>query len=225
MRIGLSTRTFSADTYVEYRDGLAQDWAIFLEKLGYIPIFIPNTLLKIDEFISDLSLDMIILTGGGSCPNQLNIETKSLQSERNFTEKALLKYSVTNKMPLLGVCRGFQFINMYFGGTVTRGLKSIEKISSNHIATEHKVFLVEKDWSCLTRASHMQVNSFHDDGILASQLASCLNITAVSDKERFLVEGFKHKSLPISGIQWHPERSVTSLEFDRLLIEKMIRRV
>jgi putative glutamine amidotransferase len=62
MRIGLSTRTFSADTYVEYRDGLAQDWAIFLEKLGYIPIFIPNTLLKIDEFISDLSLDMIILT-------------------------------------------------------------------------------------------------------------------------------------------------------------------
>jgi gamma-glutamyl-gamma-aminobutyrate hydrolase PuuD len=71
----------------------------------------------------------------------------------------------------------------------------------------------------------MQVNSFHDDGILASQLASCLNITAVSDKERFLVEGFKHKSLPISGIQWHPERSVTSLEFDRLLIEKMIRRV
>ena len=57
------------------------------------------------------------------------------------------------------------------------------------------------------------------------QLASCLNITAVSNEERCLVEGFKHKFLPISGIQWHPERSDTSLEFDSLLIKKMISRI
>jgi N5-(cytidine 5'-diphosphoramidyl)-L-glutamine hydrolase len=224
MRIGLSTRTFSANTYVEHRDGLAQDWASFLEKLGYVPIFIPNTLLKIDEFLSDLSLDMIILTGGGDCPTQLTIATNDLQNKRNLTEKALLEYSVANKTPLLGVCRGFQFINAYFGGTVTRSLKDIEQISGNHVATEHKVFFVVHDWLSLNRASQMQVNSFHDDGILDSQLASCLDITAVSDEERCLVEGFRHKSLPISGIQWHPERSDTSLEFDRLLIKKIIRR-
>lgn len=224
MRIGLSTRTFAADAYVEHRDGLAQDWASFLEKLGYIPIFIPNTLLKIDEFLSNLSLDMIILTGGGDCPTQLDIATKDLQNKRNFTEKALLAYSVANKTPLLGVCRGFQFINAYFGGTVTRGLIGTEQISGNHVATEHKVFFVEQDWSDLIRASQIQVNSFHDDGILVSQLASCLDITAVSDEEKCLVEGFRHKFLPISGIQWHPERSDTSLEFDRLLIKKMIRR-
>jgi len=57
-----------------------------------------------------------------------------------------------------------------------------------------------------------------------SQLAGCLDITAVSDEESSLVEGFRHKFLPISGIQWHPERSDTSLEFDRLLIKKMISR-
>ena len=83
-------RTFSADAYVENRDGLAQDWASFLEKLGYIPIFIPNALLKVDEFLSNLSLDMIILTGGGECPVQLETATKDIQNNRNFTEKALI---------------------------------------------------------------------------------------------------------------------------------------
>ena len=213
-----------ADAYVEHRDGLAQDWASFLEKLGYIPIFIPNTLLKVDEFLSNLSLDMIILTGGGECPVQLETATKDIQNKRNFTEKALIEYSVANETPLLGVCRGFQFINTYFGGTLTRGLTGTEQISGNHVATEHKVFFVEQDWSDLIKADQIQVNSFHDDGILVSQLAGCLDITAVSDEESSLVEGFRHKFLPISGIQWHPERSDTSLEFDRLLIKKMISR-
>jgi len=213
-----------ADAYVEHRDGLAQDWASFLEKLGYIPIFIPNTLLKVDEFLSNLSLDMIILTGGGECPVQLETATKDIQNKRNFTEKALIEYSVANETPLLGVCRGFQFINTYFGGTLTRGLTGTEQISGNHVATEHKVFFVEQDWSDLIRANQILVNSFHDDGILVSQLANCLDITAVSDEESSLVEGFRHKFLPISGIQWHPERSDTSLEFDRLLIKKMISR-
>jgi putative glutamine amidotransferase len=218
-------RTFSADAYLEFRDGLAQDWASFLEKLGYIPIFIPNTLLKVDDFLSDLSLDMIILTGGGDCPAQLETGTNNLQNNRNFTEKALVAYSVANKIPLLGVCRGFQFINTYFGGTVTRGLTGIGQISGNHVATEHEVLFVEQYWRDLKLVNQIPVNSFHDDGILVGQLASCLDITAVSAEDRCLVEGFRHKLLPISGIQWHPERSDTSLEFDRLLIKKMIRRV
>ena len=224
MRIGLSMRTFSTGSYVEHRDGLAQDWARFIEKLEYTPIFIPNSLLKVNEFLSNLSLDMIILTGGGECPVQLETVTKDIQNNRNFTEKALIEYSVVNKTPLLGVCRGFQLINTFFGGTLTRGLTGTEQISGNHVATEHKVFFVEQDWSDLIRANQIQVNSFHDDGILVSQLANCLDITAVSDEESSLVEGFRHKFLPISGIQWHPERSNTSLEFDRLLIKKMISR-
>jgi len=224
MRIGLSMRTFSTGSYVEHRDGLAQDWARFIEKLEYTPIFIPNSLLKVNEFLSNLSLDMIILTGGGVGPVQLETATKDIQNKRNFTEKALIEYSVANQTPLLGVCRGFQLINTFFGGTFTQGLTGTEQISVNHVATEHKVFFVEQDWSDLIKADQIQVNSFHDDGILVSQLAGCLDITAVSDEESSLVEGFRHKFLPISGIQWHPERSDTSLEFDRLLIKKMISR-
>ena len=225
MRIGLSMRTISSESYVEHRDGLAQDWALFLEKLEYIPIFIPNSLSKVDEFLSNLSLDMIILTGGGECPEQLETATKDIQNNRNFTEKALIEYSVANKIPLLGVCRGFQFINTYFGGTITRGLTNTEQINVNHVSSEHRVFVTEQDWSDLLGVNQIQVNSFHDDGIMDYQLASCLNITAVSNEERCLVEGFKHKFLPISGIQWHPERSDTSLEFDSLLIKKMISRI
>jgi len=225
MRIGLSMRTFSTGSYVEHRDGLAQDWASFLEKLEYVPIFIPNSLLKVDEFLSNLSLDMIILTGGGDCPLQLETSTKDIQNKRNFTEKALIEYSIDNKIPLLGVCRGFQFINIYFGGTITKDLSSTEDIIVNHVSSEHKVFFNEQDWSDITGRSQIQVNSYHDDGIMDNQLASCLDITAVSDEERFLVEGFRHKFLPISGIQWHPERSNTSLEFDSSLIKKMISRV
>ena len=185
---------------------------------------IPNTFRNVDEFLSNLSPDMIILTGGGECPAQLDIATKDPQNSRILTERALVAYSVANNIPLLGVCRGFQFINPYFGGAVTRNLTGAEPTLGNHVATEHDIFFVEQDWSDLIRANQMQVNSFHDDGILVSQLASCLDITAVADDEGRLVEGFRHKFLPISGIQWHPERSETSLEFDRLLIEKIIGR-
>lgn len=225
MRIGLSMRTFSTGSYVEHRDGLAQDWARFLEKLEYIPIFIPNSLSKVDDFLSNLSLDMIILTGGGDCPVQLETATNDIQNKRNFTEKALIEYCVANKIPLLGVCRGFQLINTYFGGTTTKGIASTEQITINHVSSEHKVLLTEQDWSSLIGKNKIQVNSFHDDGIMDNQLASCLNITAVSNEERYLIEGFRHKSLPISGVQWHPERSNASLEFDSLLIKKMISRV
>ena len=51
-------------SYNEKRDSISQDWMIFLQKLNLMPILIPNNIDNIENYISELELDGIILSGG-----------------------------------------------------------------------------------------------------------------------------------------------------------------
>ena len=62
-KIGITLRTGSASDYDEQRDMLSQDWPIFLEKIGLTPIFIPNSLEKISQFLDEIEMDGFILSG------------------------------------------------------------------------------------------------------------------------------------------------------------------
>ena len=63
-KIGITLRTGSASDYNEQRDLLSQDWPPFLEKIGLTPIFIPNSLEKISQFLDEIEMDGFILSGG-----------------------------------------------------------------------------------------------------------------------------------------------------------------
>ena len=53
-KIGISLRVVEAPSYDEKRDALSHDWPKLLEKLGFNPIYIPNTLSHVDEFFSEI---------------------------------------------------------------------------------------------------------------------------------------------------------------------------
>jgi len=187
-KIGISSRIVENFTYKESRDALSHEWGEFLEKIDLIPIQIPNSLKSLDSFLKNIKLDGIILSGGdniGEFP------------KRDKTEKELLEYGIQNKIPILGVCRGLQIINEFFGGRI------IKSNSGKHVGKNHQI-LLENEFK-KRFFERVEVNSFHNNIIAENQIGKNLQKFA-SDEEDKTVEGICHREFPIIGVMWHPER-------------------
>jgi len=201
LKIGISLRVVEAPSYKDTRDALSQDWTNFLEQLNFIPILIPNSLSNPKKFLENLKLDGIILSGGD------NIGDFPI---RDKTEREILKHSIENNIPILGVCRGMQLINSYFGGT-------IKKTDSNqHVAKDHHVMLSGK--FNIEFTEDVQVNSFHKNIISKDGLGDKIKEFAKCDEDD-TVEGIYHEDFSIIGVMWHPERKQD--EFNRKILEKL----
>ena len=137
----------------------------------------------------------IILSGGDNIGDN---------SERDKTEEKILNYSIGKKIPLIGICRGMQVINKFFGGTI----KTSE--NSNHVGNPHFVSLLAKFASFL-ETKNLRVNSFHNNVIKQKNLGQNLEPFAISDDNT--IEGFYHSKLPIFGVMWHPEREKNKLQY------------
>ncbi len=189
-RIGISLRVMSAPNYDEKRDGLSQDWPIFLEKLNFSPIFIPNSLSDVKAFLNDMHLDGLILSGGDNLGDY---------PERDKTEKELLDYAIQNKIPTLGVCRGMQIINNYFNGSVEQSQ------NTQHVQKNHPVKIINPIFLDSFNSDSIMVNSFHFNLIRDNTLGKNLEPFAIVKSDN-TIEGFFHTDLPIFGVMWHPER-------------------
>lgn len=188
IKIGISLRIVEERNYKEKRDALSHDWIKFLEPLDMMPILIPNNLKNVNLFLEEMGIDHIILSGGD------NIGDDPL---RDKTEKEIIKFGIKNKIPIFGVCRGMQVINKFFGGDT--------KINSNsdHVGKNHPVIL-EDNFSEFLHSKSVVVNSFHNNIITNTNIGAELIPFAYSKDDT--IEGFCHKTLPIMGVMWHPER-------------------
>ncbi len=202
-KIGISSRIVKAKNYDEKRDAISHDWPPFLEKINSNIIFIPNTLNNVEDFLNDVGINGLILSGGDNIGDN---------QERDDTEKKILNFAIKYKIPLLGVCRGMQVINKYFDG-------SIEKNNdSSHVGTLHNVNLINDNIKSSIKKNSLKVNSFHNNIITISTLGKNIEPFAITDKDK-TIEGFFHKILPIVGIMWHPERDSS---YENQLIVKEI---
>ena len=189
-RIGISLRIVESTNYLERRDALSHDWPPLIEKLGALPIFIPNTLTKLEEFLEDVDLDGLILSGG---------DDVGKNPERDLCEKKIIDFGIKHKIPIFGVCRGMQAINNYFNGKVET------LTNSKHVKKPHSVNIVNSNFSSLLKADFIKVNSYHNNIIKQNILGNELEPFALSlDDET--IEGFFHRKFPIAGVMWHPER-------------------
>ena len=191
--IAISLRIVKAQNYDETRDALSHDWPQFLENLGIIPIYIPNNLLNVKNYLSAFEIDGLILSGG---------DNLGADPVRDKTETELLQYAMSKNIPTLGICRGLQLINQYFGGSIT------ENNSDSHVGTKHHLDIVDKKLEKILNTSEINTNSFHRNTILDSDLSSELTPIAIH-REDNTVEAALHNTLPILGLMWHPERAVS----------------
>jgi len=189
-KIGITLRMEHIEKYNEKRDAISHDWVKFLSISNVFPIFIPNNLKDVKHFIKTMNLDGIILSGG---------DNKGDDFERDNTEKEIIELAIKDKIPLLGVCRGMQVLNDFFGGSL-----SISN-DSNHVAKHHEIELLGIIPEKLFNSKKIEVNSFHNNLINKTSLGNDLQEFAVSENDN-TIEGFYHKNFPIMGVMWHPER-------------------
>ena len=125
MKVGLTQRVDFKEDISEYRDALDQRWIIFLESIGMTPILIPNQLKNIDQWLDSMQCQAYILTGGNDLDGLENAINVSPEGDK--TELAILEYAKKSNLPVLGVCRGFLFMNIFFGGKLERISDDVSK--------------------------------------------------------------------------------------------------
>jgi putative glutamine amidotransferase len=201
-------RVTESESYHEVRNSIAFEYVNFFESLGYLVILIPNNSSNIDKYV-DKDVIMIVLSGGNNVSPILynsNERLLDVYNERDACEQKLTEISIQKNIKLLGICRGFQFLNVYFGGCLVHNIH-------NHIGQNHSLI------SSLPYLNEQTSNSYHSQGISTSCLSENLTILAKSGDG--YIEAFKHKSMSILGVQWHPERQKKS--YDLELIKKFIK--
>lgn len=110
-------------------------------------------------------------------------------------------------------------INACFDGSLCHNLQDNPAIVEGHVATRHKVDLVNHFKEAFG-SGPMQVNSYHRHGVTTDGLAEGLVPCALASGG--VVEAFRHGTFPVWGIQWHPERPGSSAELDRRLIHSVL---
>lgn len=151
------------------------------------------------------SFDGLILAGGGDIsPNlfgQKNCGSQNIDLDRDLCELALLEYFAHRGLPVLGICRGHQVVNVWAGGGLLQDLG--EQNAIHRWEGCDKVHLVaacgmlEELYGPLFR-----VNSAHHQSV--GPLGRGLAVTARSADG--VIEATEHRSLPVFTTQFHPER-------------------
>lgn len=207
-KLVISQRVDEHRDYGERRDGLDQRWFELVDKLGCAPMPLPNIQAdRVDAYLDTIEPDAIILSGGNTLLAQVE-DANDVAPERDQFEAALLTWGLANEKPILGVCRGMQVINQFFGGSTCE--------LSGHVACRHRVSFVGD----LSETAPMEVNSFHNWGIPREQLGDELSPLAIAADGT--VEALSHVTQNILGIMWHPERESPFAEADLTLIRRLL---
>ena len=207
-RLGITQRVELFKAYGERRDCLDRRWSALALEVGFMPIPLPNIAAEIvPELLDVLQLDAVILSGGNSIA-KLDPTASDASLERDAFEVALVKEAIHRLLPILGVCRGLQMLNIHFGGQ----LSHIE----GHVRSYHRVVTVPEFSGFVPN----YINSYHDWAIMPDQLADQLN-PIVRDIDGN-IEGFAHRSKSVTGIMWHPEREHPFRQQDIELLRKLL---
>ena len=210
IKLALSMRITESSNYFEKRNSLAFEYIKFFESLDFFVILVPNNSQNIQKYVEELNVDGIILTGGNNVNPKLyngKEELESVYEERDQAEGILVDLAIKNNIPLLGICRGFHYLNVHFGGSISHYVK-------NHVKKNH---LLISDYSYLNNKS---TNSFHDQAVYEHDLGANFEVIASTDDD--VIEAIRHKKYKILGLQWHPERQ--KINYDKKLILDFFKR-
>ncbi|GAA5786539.1 glutamine amidotransferase [Chitiniphilus shinanonensis] len=144
-----------------------------------------NDEITLDQ-IEALQPKYLVVSPGPCSPNEAGISVPAI---RHFA----------GKLPILGVCLGHQSIGQAFGGRIVHAQALMHgKVSP----IEHTGVGVFKDLP-----SPFTVTRYHSLAIARDSLPDCLEVTAWTDDGEIM--GVRHKTLPIEGVQFHPESILT----------------
>ena len=155
----------------------------------------------------DMNYDGLLLGGGADVDparyGEENTACGGLDTARDAAEFALLEAYVKAGKPVLGICRGHQLMNVFFGGSLYQHLPCADMhIPTSEGDNAHEVTALPDSILGKLYGERFVVNSVHHQGV--KKLGQGLVATAFWNGE--YVEAIEHTEYPIFGVQWHPER-------------------
>lgn len=147
--------------------------------------------------------DGLLLPGGGDLDpalyGQANQGSRGIDAERDQRELALCRAFLEQKKPILGICRGAQVLAVALGGTLLQDLPSHSGLAdgSDRMHDTRTAGILTSLYG-----PECTVNSWHHQAV--DRVPPDCRILQVS--EDGVIEAFRHNTLPILAVQWHPER-------------------
>ncbi|MDO4704964.1 MAG: aminodeoxychorismate/anthranilate synthase component II [Comamonadaceae bacterium] len=174
-------RLLMIDNYDSFTYNIVQ----YFGELGADVTVWRNDEIGLDD-IAAFAPDRLVISPGPSSPAQAGISVAAI---RHFA----------GKVPILGVCLGHQSIGAAFGGRIVRAKELMHGKTSTITTNGEGVFAgLPKQFT---------VNRYHSLAIERESLPEALQITAWTDDGEIM--GIRHQSLPIEGVQFHPESILT----------------
>ena len=182
------------------------DYARGVIEAGGIPVHLP---VDVDPATVSERLDWIVLPGGtdidpiryGADPDP---ELLAPEPERDDLELGLLSAALDSDIPVLGICRGIQILNVFQGGTLHQHVPEHSRFDQPIHTTIHRVSFAEGSTLHELYGPSAEVNSLHHQTVAG--LGRDLTVTAQTDDGT--IEGLEMGD-SVVAVQWHPEMMPT----------------
>ena len=149
----------------------------------------------------------LLFPGGGDITPQLfgeaNHGSRNIDTELDILQLRAFQNALTQGVPILGICKGMQIINVGLGGTILQNLDTASCHTSAKADLYHKTTAAFDSFLYTLYGESFITNSRHHQAV--KQLGSQL-IPVQWCPIDHCVEAIIHTQLPIIGVQWHPER-------------------
>jgi putative glutamine amidotransferase len=211
----VTRRTIRKNKFIDY---VAEAHLALLVRLKTLPVMVPvveGARACLPGYLADMR-GLLLVEGEDIEPkhfkatreNYKHLEkTHPLKDE---IEIELIRYALSRKLPILGICRGSQLLNVVRGGTLYGDVQKEKRSSLKHIdfahydSYRHPIALVAgsplQKWYA---RKTLRVNSYHHQGI--RDLAPCFQPMAYS-KDGLIEAYYDPKETFVVGLQFHPER-------------------
>ena len=162
---------------------------------------------KTSLHVPDISLyDGLLLPGGGDIDprlfGQLPAGTRAFDPKLDRIQLSILDAFVEEKKPVLGICKGMQLINIYFGGDMVQHLPSAGRHEYTKEDQFHETGALKGSFLEGLYGEKFVVNSAHHQAV--DRPGEGLSV--IQRSEDGVIEAISHRELPILSLQWHPER-------------------
>lgn len=151
--------------------------------------------------------DGLLLPGGGDMNpmlfGQSDAGSRDMDDYLDACQLETLRCFVEAGKPVLGICRGFQVINVFFGGDLIQDIGKLVRVhSGDGCDNVHETTALHDSWLARFYGTRFTTNSRHHQAI--GRMGH--GLIPIQFAQDHIVEAFVHETLPVMGVQWHPER-------------------
>ena len=172
----------------------------FLLSLNMTPV----TSLSIGDLAS---CSAFIFPGGGDINPELfgqnNQGSLNIDTELDLLQLRMFQYAYAQKLPVLGICKGMQLINVALGGTLIQHLPTADLHTNPEYDTYHTTTISSDSFLYALYREHIVTNSRHHQAV--DKPGTHLRAIQWCSADK-CIEAIEHTRYPIWGVQWHPER-------------------